>query len=477
MADASPMRLSALAEQIKQTLQNRFALQIFWVLADVSNHKFYPDKQVHYFDLVEKDPLTGQLTAKLMASAWGNASKNIAGFERSTGQTFTSGIHILVCVAVEFHNSYGLRLNVVDVDIRFTLGELEKQKQETLQKLLTECSDFIRKSGDTIITRNKGQQFNPVLQKLAIVTSKHSAGYADFMHTLEHNPYGYAFSVDTYHAQVQGEANAVEIVNQLIQVFYSKKPYDAVIIIRGGGAETDFLLFNDYHLCRAIAKFPIPIITGIGHLKDQSLADLMAHTETKTPTKSAEYIIAHNRVFEDRIHDLRQQIIIRIQQQQGQRQRLIGQLHSVVINRSRDYLADYQQEMNRMNRMISHHAIQLINRNRNTNQSLMNRIITKPQVIIAERKQIVLSIRNSIDNQQKKLLKNQQAHLQHFVRLIRMASPEQTLNRGFAIIRKNNQIVVDPDEIKMNDDIQITLKQTAIFATVNEKKDGQADNL
>lgn len=141
------LRLSELALSIHNTLQERFANQSFWVMADVSDHKFYADRDTHYFDLVEKDKQSGKLIARMSAVSWADGSRHIAAFEKSTGQPFKSGIQILCKVQVEFHISYGMKLRMLDIDVSYTIGELEKQKRETLERLLRECPDFIFKKG------------------------------------------------------------------------------------------------------------------------------------------------------------------------------------------------------------------------------------------------------------------------------------------------------------------------------------------
>jgi exodeoxyribonuclease VII large subunit len=477
--EITPIKLSELTGMIRETLSQRFDRESFWVLADVSDHKFYPQKKNHFFDLVEKDDVSGEMVARVAAASWGDGSRSIEIFEKETGQKFTTGIHVLVKVKVNFHSTYGMKLMVQEVDTRFTLGELEKKKQDTIQRLLTECSDYVKMVGDQIITRNKGHVLGLVIQKIAVVSSKQSAGYQDFMHTLRTNSFGYLFSVDEYNARVQGEMNVKVLVDELVKVYQSAKNYDVVVIIRGGGAETDFLIFNDFFVSRAIAKFPIPIITGIGHQKDQTISDLMAHTETKTPTKAAELIIAHNKNFEDSILMLQKNVVIKAQQIFSQRQRILTQLNSIVVNKSRDYLARYIKELVQINRVVTQSSKQIIHERRNEMVSLSSRVVATPRVIVANKLHELDQLKSNISTFRNQFLKNQRGYLGHFVSMIRMASPEQTLKRGFALVKKGEQIITDPEQILHGDEITIVLKQTDILTTVINKKqnDGSSDNL
>jgi exodeoxyribonuclease VII large subunit len=299
------------------------------------------------------------------------------------------------------------------------------------------------------------------------------------MHTLRNNSFGYLFSVDEYNARVQGEMNAKVLVDELVKVYQSGRKYDVVVIIRGGGAETDFLIFNDFFVSRAIAKFPIPIITGIGHQKDQTISDLMAHTETKTPTKAAELIVAHNKKFEDSILTLQKNVVIKAQQIFSQRQRILTQLNSIVVNKSRDYLARYIKEMVQINRVVTQTSKQIIHERRNEMVSLSSRVVAKPRVIVANKLHELDQLRSNISTFRNQFLKNQHGYLGHFVSMIRMASPEQTLKRGFALVKKGDNIITDPEQITLGDEITIVLKQTDILTIVKDKKqnDGSTDNL
>jgi exodeoxyribonuclease VII large subunit len=223
--------LSQLAAGIQGTIKNAFSGQSYWVVADITSHSFYPAKGYHYFDLVEKDAGSHQMTAKIAATAWGNGSIRIKEFENVTGQRFSNDMHVLIRVAVEFHPVYGLKLSLLDIDPSFTIGQLEQQKQATLQRLLIECADIIQRTQDGYRTRNKALRLNPVIQRIAVVSSASSAGYQDFMHTLQSNNYKYTFYTDNYFTAVQGEANAAQVCMQLEAIIASDKQYDTVVII------------------------------------------------------------------------------------------------------------------------------------------------------------------------------------------------------------------------------------------------------
>ncbi len=346
------IRLSELNQKIGAAIYNTFNNISYWVVADVTSHSFRDQKGYHGFVLVEKDPVSNRILAQVAGKAWGYGSERIDAFEELTGQKFTNNINVLVNVSVEFHPVYGLQVNLMDIDPAFTLGVLEQQRLSVLEELVSKNPEFIRRSGDRFITRNNQLKLGAVIQHIAIITSKTSAGAEDFVHTLEHNPFGYHFKVDNYHTAVQGEANADQFLAKIIEVYNSKKPYDAVVIARGGGAQTDFLMFDSYSIGRAIARFPIPIITGIGHQKNETIADLMAHTQTKTPTKAAEFIIAHNRAYEDAIISMQRRIVVKSQRLFQNSYKELTMLKQNTIANTRSLLASHQRSLDHFTSFI-----------------------------------------------------------------------------------------------------------------------------
>jgi exodeoxyribonuclease VII large subunit len=442
------LRLSQLTATVVAAVNKVFAQQQFWVVADVTSHTFKADSNYHYFDLVEKDPNSNRLIAKISAKAWGAGADSIANFELITGQRFTNNIQVLVNVSVQYHAVYGLQVNLNDIDVHFTLGVLEQQRLATLEKLLLENPDFIEKSGDVYITHNKRLPLPRVIQRIAVVSSKTSAGWQDFRHTLDANPGGYGFFVDDYFTVVQGEANVQQLVDRLVDVFRSGKTYDAVVIIRGGGSQTDFLIFDHYLVGKAIAKFPIPVITGIGHHKNETIADLMAHMATKTPTKAAEFIINHNRVFEEVLVAFQKNIIIKSQQQFSGGFQQLGQLQGLIVNQSKSIL--YDRSMGLM--------------------SAASSLSTKPKSIVYIKLNDLQQVASNIRVFKSIYLKNQHGYLGHLTTMIRVLSPENVLNRGYAIVKVDKRITGDPDRLVVGQDIEILLRSTSIGATVKSKE-------
>lgn len=446
-SNPAAIRLSELATQIRQAIDGVFGNRTFWVIADVSSHTYKSQTNYHYFELVEKDKGSAKILSKIAGRAWGNAAVNISNFEQATGQKFQNDINVLVQVAVQYNPAFGLQLNLLDIDTSFTLGLFEQQRKETLARLLRENPDFIQKAGEQYFTRNGSLPLNRVLQRIAVISSATSAGYQDFKHTLENNTFGYRFTIDDYFTPVQGEANARQFLSKIVEVFQSGKPYDTLVIIRGGGAQTDFLIFENYELSRAIAKFPIPVITGIGHQKNETIADLMAHTATKTPTKAAELIIAHNRAFEENLMGLQKMMLIKTYQLINYHKDRLAQLNQTTISTSRGLL--HEQHLNIIN--------------------LSRMVLSNPRIILSNRKKDLSNIIGNIQSYNRMYFANKRGYIGHFQSVVRLMSPQNILNKGFAILKVNGKIAGNADEIEAGTELTVRLAATEIKTTVITK--------
>lgn len=281
--------LSDLAQRIKDALSNQLAGS-YWVVAEIGEMKV--NARGHcYLELVEKNQQ--QVAAKLRAAIWAYDFRNInQWFSKITGQPLREGIKILANAQVSFHEVYGLNLTIRDIDPNFTLGEREKKKQEVIARLTSEG----------LLDQNKRHELPLVPQKIAVVSSSTAAGYEDFCHQLQSNKNRYAVACELFHVTLQGREAAASIIAALTQISSAPAKYDAVVIIRGGGAQMDFDAFNEYLVCATIAQMPYPVLTGIGHERDETIADMVAHTKLKTPTAVAGFILDGFRSFAESVY-------------------------------------------------------------------------------------------------------------------------------------------------------------------------------
>lgn len=289
--------LSELGKCIKMTLKTAFAEPV-WVRAEIS--EMHENVSGHcYLDLIEKADDTDVWVAKQKATIWAFTYRMLKPyFESETGATLRAGMKVLLLCEVEFHEVYGVSLNVRDIDPTFTVGEMAVRRAEIIRRL----------TDDGIVDMNKQQPLVPVPQRVAVISSATAAGYGDFCDQLRNNVFGYTFYTKLFPATMQGAQTEQSVVAALDKICDFIDNFDVVVIIRGGGATSDLVAFDNYNLALHCAQFPLPIISGIGHQRDESVVDLVAHTRVKTPTAAAEFLVARINDFEKNIDEMAQNV-------------------------------------------------------------------------------------------------------------------------------------------------------------------------
>ena len=254
----------------------------YWVQAELSEVREAYNGHC-YIELVQKAERGNTLLAKARGTIWANVYKMLRPyFESATGQAFTAGIKVLMQVSVEYHEQYGLSLTVHDIDPTYTLGDMARRRKEILKQLEEEG----------VLTLNKELAMPLLPQRVAVISAAGAAGYGDFCDQLMGNPYGFAFYPKLFPAVMQGDRTEETVIAALDRIAAEQDMWDVVVIIRGGGATSDLSGFDTYLLATSCAQFPLPIITGIGHERDDTVLDMVAHTRVKTPTAAAEHLIA-----------------------------------------------------------------------------------------------------------------------------------------------------------------------------------------
>ncbi len=295
------IKLSALTGQIHEAIQMSFEGESFWVAARIMNVKKYEINRRCYLTLEESE--AGVKKAEIKSVFWAGSYSEIEKFERLTGQRFKDGLEVICKVRVRFHPVYGLNLDVIELDAAHSIGTLELERQQTLARLLKENPATIQLFDGVYRTYNNRLQLPPVIKNIALVTAPDSDGQRDFKQEITKNRHQYTFFITEFLTTIQGENAHLLILEQLKLIKESGIAFDALAIVRGGGAQTDFKPFDKYELAACIANFPVPVFTGIGHDRNQSIADLMAR-EQKTPTKVAALFVDHNFEFENSLLQL-----------------------------------------------------------------------------------------------------------------------------------------------------------------------------
>jgi len=257
----------------------------------------------------------------------------------------------------------------------------------------------------------------------------------------------------------------------MIEIYNSKRKYDAVVIIRGGGAQTDFLIFDNYNTGLVVAKFPIPIITGIGHQKNETVADLMAHTSTKTPTQAAEFIINHNRAFEDKVLNFQKSIVIKSQQLISINFQRLTSLNTLVVNKTRSLINDYKDNLIRANQITINKSKSILFKKTSQLNSASTSIITKPRILTANKLNDISNLNKNIKSFTIKYSQSQRAYLGHYVSVIRMMSPNNILKKGFAIVKKEGAVTSNANLFHLGSELEVILSSKSIKSTVKSNTD------
>ena len=345
--------LSELTSQIQQTIRLGFDTPQ-WIRAEISELR--ENQGGHcYLELIEKDSDSDTLLAKTKATIWASTYRMLKPyFESSTGQSLRAGMNVLVSVTVEFHGVYGFSLNIRDIDPTFTIGEMAARRLKIIRQL----------EQDGIMDMNRQLPFPELPQRLAIISSPTAAGYGDFCDQLNNDSSQFAFYIKLYPAVMQGDQAETSMISALEKIYENIDLFDVVIVIRGGGAITDLACFDSYELALNCAQFPLPVIAGIGHQRDVSILDMVAHTSVKTPTAVAEFLISKMQAAEDLainvISDIRYLIRTRIEKES----RLINQTQLQIKQTLRGWVLQKTHMLERQkSRLQSNVRMQLLKQN------------------------------------------------------------------------------------------------------------------
>lgn len=388
---------------------------VYWIQAELSDVRTNSTGHC-YLEFVQKDARSNNLIAKARGTIWSSVFRLLKPyFEESTGQVFVAGIKVLVQVTVSFHELYGYSLTVQDIDPTYTLGDMARRRKEILAQLAEEG----------VLTLNKELAIPRLPQRIAVISSLTSAGYGDFCHQLQNNSGGFYFYTELFPAMMQGDRVEKSILAALDKINSRSSHFDVVVMIRGGGATSDLSGFDTYLLAAACAQFPLPIITGIGHERDDTVLDSVAHTRVKTPTAAAEFLIDCMNAAADELEIL------------------TTRLYSVV----RDLLTQEHRNL----------------------VSYRSRIPSAAYRYISDEKLALLTVRKDIVQAATSSLSRHHHRMELFQQRLLDASPEKQLARGYSITLKNGQVVKNASLLKEGDEITTRLYKGELCSVLTYK--------
>ena len=393
-----------------------------WVRAEMSDVRTNASSGHCYLEFIEKNPITGQLVARARGSIWAKTFRMLKPyFEMETGQMFASGLKVLVKVSVEFHELYGYSLTVLDIDPAYTLGDMLRKRMEIIRQLKEEG----------VFTLNKELPFPVLPKRIAVITSPTAAGYEDFLNQLANNKAGYPFYPKLFPALMQGERTEESVIAALDRIYHHIDCFDVVVIIRGGGSTSDLNSFDSYLLAANCAQFPLPVITGIGHERDDTILDMVAHTRMKTPTAVAEFLIGRMDAAAEELEDLQQEV---------------SELASTILLKQKNFL---QVLGARLPVIVTNR----IERNRSFLQMAGNKLPASASAMLLRRRSTLESLQMQLQNRAALRLAEGTRFIQLTEQFIKMASPDYVLKRGYSLSLKDGKIIKHATDLNPGDEL------------------------
>ena len=425
------LSLTELNELVRQALELTMPSP-FWVRAEIAECRVAANGHC-YMELVEHDEATGQIRSKARANLWRSTYAFLRPrFERETGQRLQAGLQVLLEVQVSFHPQFGYALTVSDIDPTFTLGDAARRRREILRQL----------EEDGVLRMNQELSLPRPIRRVAVVSSATAAGYGDFCHQME----GARVPILTrlFPATMQGENVEASVIEALNRIDAERGEWDAVCIIRGGGATTDLGGFESYLLAANVAQFPLPVITGIGHERDETVIDLVAHTRLKTPTAVAAFLIAQWQECFDEVQDMERRLQSAVKARISEAQLQLSQTDKRLLHATAQRLLSARRQLAGLNGALSSSAVRQVS----SRQAFLKLSAQRLTTAAAD------------------LLREQHHRLDLTEKALTLADPAHILRRGYSITRRDGKAVRSAADLKPGDRITTTLSQGEITSTI-----------
>ncbi|HZB14675.1 MAG TPA: exodeoxyribonuclease VII large subunit [Chryseolinea sp.] len=446
---------------IQKTISERYK-SVFWVKAEMNKLNYYSHSGHCYPELVEKTD--GKVIAQMKANLWKTDFDRINhNFLRVLKEPLKDGINMLFCASVIFDPSHGLSLRILDIDPSFSLGELEREKQDTLERL--------RKEG--LFNLNKVLKLPVLPQRIAIISVETSKGYSDFLNVIENNPWGYKFFRLLFPSLLQGEKSVPSIINQLKRIKKIQKHFDVVAIIRGGGGDVGLSSYNNYALAKEIALFPIPVLTGIGHSTNETVAEMVSHRNAITPTELADFLI-------QRFHDFSMPL---------------RRNEEIIVDRARRLLNDEKLRFKNFMKYFRSVTNGKLLRSRIEIKGLSDSVLRQSKFLIKRNGQLLNSsvsdikktaivfleegntqLQNTIEKTHSvpaNYLKTKMDEVQRLEKNVQILDPINILKRGFSITLSNGKALKSHTDVKPGDTITSVLANGRLESNVRTSDKSQ----
>ncbi|MFO7863083.1 MAG: exodeoxyribonuclease VII large subunit [Salinivirgaceae bacterium] len=452
------LSLAELNNLLRDIIEANFPEEL-WVVAEIS--ELNVNARGHcYIDLIERDELSKKIIARQRGTVWAFQYRLVKGhFESITGQELTSGLKVLVKVRVNYHVLYGLSLNVVDIDPTYTIGDQARHRELILQQL----------EEDGVLDMNKEMALADVPQRVAVISSETAAGYGDFVEHLTKNPYGYQFTIELFAASMQGEQTSPSVVAALEAVYNREEEFHAVLIIRGGGAKAELVAFDDYNIAFMVSQSPIPVLTGIGHERDQSVTDMVAWQAFKTPTAVADFLLEKMAAFEQSIDNMASVAFQSVRQKLEQSNYHLQQQQAALLGAVKTFHTDKRHALERfasqtgyaVDKQMQLHKSRLKTQSATIKQAVFLTIGRHAMQFDKYRYDTEAATRRYFSEQYHKLSVFQEIAMQN--------RPEKLLKGGYGYVTRNGHRVASVDQLAVNDEINIAFIDGVVGTRVVSK--------
>ena len=432
----NPLSLLELNALVRRSVQACFP-DSYWVQAELSDVRANSSGHC-YLEFVQKDPSGNSLVAKARGIIWSGTYFRLKPyFESETGQAFVSGIKVLVKVSVNFHELYGYSLTVLDIDPTYTLGDMARRRREILSRLQQEG----------VLTLNKELELPELMQRVAVISSPTAAGYGDFCNQLAHNDFGFVFYTRLFPAVMQGEKVERSVISALDRIYREVDYWDVVVIIRGGGATSDLSGFDTYELAANCAQFPLPVITGIGHERDDTVIDMVAHTRVKTPTAAAEFLVNHLRRTAERLETFAQCVYQEVPSMLSRERERLDSWMARIPARVQMCLQREGFAQERLVKRLEMSVLACLQSERHRQELCLQRV------------ENALSVRMQVERHR----------LELFSQRVKAASPDLLLKRGYSMTLKDGKAVTDASLLQPGDVVETRLAKGRFKSKVMEE--------
>lgn len=430
----------------------------YWLVAEINEIREASNGHC-YLELVEKDKNNDSIVARCRATVWAYTWRMLKPyFETSTSQSLSKGMMVLVEVTVEFHELYGLSLNIKDIDPVYTIGDLERRRAEILRRLEEEG----------IINMNRSLEIPSIPSRIAVISSARAAGYEDFIHQIENNPYGYRFIITLFPALMQGSGAERSVTDALDAVFVSEDRFDVVVILRGGGSASDLNCFDSYEIAAHIAQFPLPVITGIGHERDLTIAGVVANTNVKTPTAAAELLLAKFREAEAQVISLGNSLVAGVTHLIRQNRQVTDALASSLPATIKNRIRESRAALRTSGSILARSANGYIQKKHHAIQSAHYRFGIHAKNYLLRLKKWEAEVQTQLlPEKTKRMIDSRSEKLLLLETKAGLVDPDNILKKGYAIVSIDGRIIKSANQAGCDDTLETKMHDGRIISKVS----------